>query len=220
MQQPLFLEFIMVTPTEESIILETISIESGIPVDQLHELSLTTTAGGYTNDPDDPGGETNWGITQKTYTGLGYPGKVKDLTFQQAYEFYAKTYYIKSGAHRVITIHPWLAKLMFNFGVHSGYKRAIRLLQHVLNQHNNRGKHYPDLVEDGLIGDKTVQALEALLQLRGDLGEAVIFLDYSVGIGSHYNRIIENNPTLEKYRFGWSKRLLLDVKAYYQSLTP
>ncbi len=36
--------------------------------------------GGYSNDPDDPGGETNWGVTLRTARANGYTGNMIDMT--------------------------------------------------------------------------------------------------------------------------------------------
>ena len=55
----------MQTPTEHSIILSVMEIESGRRL-LGYDISPKDTNGGYTDDPDDPGGRTNWGFTEKT----------------------------------------------------------------------------------------------------------------------------------------------------------
>mgnify|MGYP001593112728 CR=1 FL=1 len=49
--------------------------------------------GGYVNDPQDPGGETNFGISKKAYPNLD----IKNLTEGQAREIYKKDYWDKAG---------------------------------------------------------------------------------------------------------------------------
>jgi len=44
--------------------------------------------GGYVNNPKDPGGETNWGITIKTARDNGYTGSMKSMSRLQAKEIY------------------------------------------------------------------------------------------------------------------------------------
>ena len=45
--------------------------------------------GGYANDPDDPGGETNWGISKRAYPNL----VIKALTREQAREIYQRDFW-------------------------------------------------------------------------------------------------------------------------------
>tara|TARA_R100000657_G_C4591809_1_gene50458 strand:- start:11 stop:262 length:252 start_codon:yes stop_codon:yes gene_type:complete len=45
--------------------------------------------GGYVNDPNDLGGETNFGVSKKAYPGLD----IKNLTRDEAKEIYRKDYW-------------------------------------------------------------------------------------------------------------------------------
>jgi hypothetical protein len=47
--------------------------------------------GGYVNDPDDPGGETNFGIAKRYHPDVD----IKSLTKQEAAEIYFKEYWMK-----------------------------------------------------------------------------------------------------------------------------
>lgn len=54
--------------------------------------------GGYVNNPKDPGGATNWGITLKAWSRFTdnvavVPDDIKAITKKQAYEFYKETYW-------------------------------------------------------------------------------------------------------------------------------
>lgn len=46
--------------------------------------------GGYVNDPNDPGGETKYGISKRAYPNLNIPA----LTIEQAKEIYRRDYWI------------------------------------------------------------------------------------------------------------------------------
>ena len=49
--------------------------------------------GGYSDDPDDRGGKTKFGITEATARRLGYKGDMKDLTLDQAKKLYYDHYW-------------------------------------------------------------------------------------------------------------------------------
>ena len=55
--------------------------------------------GGYVNDPRDPGGETNFGISKRSYPDVD----IRALTKPQAIEIYRKDYWLPSGA----VAAPW-----------------------------------------------------------------------------------------------------------------
>src|SRR3546814_12368752 len=50
--------------------------------------------GGYINHPNDPGGETMWGITVAVARGVGYAGPMRDLTREQAKQIYRSLYWM------------------------------------------------------------------------------------------------------------------------------
>jgi lysozyme family protein len=54
--------------------------------------SLIGNEGGYSFSPDDPGGETMWGVTARVARTYGYAGRMKDLPLATAKEI-AKTKY-------------------------------------------------------------------------------------------------------------------------------
>jgi lysozyme family protein len=53
--------------------------------------------GGYTNHPNDPGGETRWGCSKKAYPNVD----IRNLSFEKAAEFYAKDYWDASGCDSI-----------------------------------------------------------------------------------------------------------------------
>lgn len=205
----------MPTPTEESIILEIMEMESGIDLSDPDTIDLTRS--GYIDDPDDAGGVTSiWGWTARALKDHGYHKHPGELTFNEAYALYARYYYIRSGAQRVLPHHPWLARAMCNFGVHAGYRTAGRYLQVILNLHNNRGKLWDDLKEDGLVGGATIRVLMAYLARRkANGGEDVIMSDYLIKIGAHYQGIMIARESQEKYAYGWLSRVKDLMKEYF-----
>lgn len=76
--------------------------------------------GGYSNDPRDPGGETNWGISKRAYPGVD----VKSLTRDGAKQIYLRDFWNPLGDA------PGAVKFQaFDFAVNSGMQTSIRKLQ-------------------------------------------------------------------------------------------
>lgn len=73
--------------------------------------------GGYVFDPDDPGGETKWGISKKAYPNLD----IKNLSAEQAADIYAKDYWEAAGCGNM----GWpLSAATFDSAVNCGVSRA------------------------------------------------------------------------------------------------
>lgn len=73
--------------------------------------------GGYSNDPNDPGGETNFGISKRSYPKLD----IKHLTRDQAKQIYFVDYWQAVGADKM---PDGLNLLTFDTAVNCGVKRA------------------------------------------------------------------------------------------------
>ena len=58
--------------------------------------------GGHVNDPDDPGGETNFGLSKRAYPYLDIAG----LTLDQATHIYRRDYWDRPGLNRVAEVSP------------------------------------------------------------------------------------------------------------------
>lgn len=147
----------------------------------------------YTNDPDDPGGATNFGITQNTlsqyrFTHPDFPDSVRDLTEDEAKRIYADVYWIWSG----IEDDP-LASKLFDMGVNMGLSKAVKGLQAVLSMLGHI------LVQDGRLGPVT------LLQANSEHPSNVLsgLCGYQ---RRHYEAWIAHKPAREKYRDGLMTR--------------
>lgn len=81
--------------------------------------------GGYTNDPNDPGGETNWGITIAEARRHGYTGSMRDLPRDFAKSIYKSDYWDILGDD----VHPAIKFQGFDFGVNAGVGTSIRKMQ-------------------------------------------------------------------------------------------
>jgi len=103
---------------------------------------LISHEGGYVNDPKDPGGETNWGISKRTYPHLD----IKNLTRNDAKEIYRKDFWDKLGS-----AHPAIKFQVFDFAVNSGIFTAIRKLQQAI-----------EVADDGHWGPRSAERLAAM----------------------------------------------------------
>lgn len=81
--------------------------------------------GGYVNDPNDPGGETKWGLSKRSYPNL----IIKDLTREDAFNIYKRDLWDKIEADN---LPASVAFQVFDFAVNSGIQTAIRYLQRAL----------------------------------------------------------------------------------------
>ena len=113
--------------------------------------------GGYVNDPDDPGGATNHGVTIGTMRRLGLDltgdGKittddVRELSRAKAEQIFIEHYFRRP---RIADLPDELQPSVFDMYVNSG-GNAVRILQKLL------GEMGSDLTVDGVIGPATAAA--------------------------------------------------------------
>ena len=83
---------------------------------------LMGSEGGYSNDPSDPGGETNWGISKRSYPNVD----IKNLTREGAKDIYLRDFWTRINADEM---YDGVAFQVFDFAVNSGIETAIRKLQ-------------------------------------------------------------------------------------------
>ena len=159
--------------------------------------------GGYSNDPADSGGETNFGIIKRVARAYGYRGKMKNLTRNKAYEIYSKLYWDKLKLDDIEALSPLIAEELADTGVNMGVGRAGRFLQRSLNVLNNKGALYEDLTVDGAIGKRTIKALRTYLKLRGDAGAGVMFRMLNSLQGAFYVTLAERRTKDERFIYGW-----------------
>ncbi len=134
--------------------------------------------GGYSNNPDDLGGETYKGISRVYHPSwIGWaivdgwtkamPRRDEDWLQTnerlQSYvvEFYKVQFWDTWLGDEVLEIAPAVAAELFDTGVNMGVQKAVYYLQRALNVLNRQGQSWADLEEDGLIGSRTLTALMA-----------------------------------------------------------
>lgn len=159
--------------------------------------------GGYVNNPDDTGGPTNWGITQKVARAHGYNGDMKNLTRLQAIAILDADYWTGPRFDQVALVSMPIAVELTDTGVNMGPAVAAKFLQRCLNVFNNQGKAYPDLIADGQIGNRTIAALTAFCTGRGQPGINVMIKALNGLQCVRYIELAEQRPANESFIYGW-----------------
>lgn len=168
--------------------------------------------GGYSNDPDDMGGETYMGIARNyhpdwigwnTIDLLDDKSKLhKNEALQRHVKnFYKENYYYPRWD---MEMSPQLATEMFDCAVILGLSVSVKFLQVALNCLNRNGEIYNDLIVDGIYGNKTHKAL-TIIQLQKE--EDLIYKIMNIQQGQHFITSMKKHPTNEKYARGWFKRI-------------
>lgn len=153
--------------------------------------------GGYTNNPFDHGGPTNWGITQDTLASFrGKPVTSKDvqqLTQHEAKLIYRSRYWNPLGCEGIKS--KLISMLLFDQGVNRGIGAAARSMQKCVG-----------VKADGMIGPKSIDAINAKKGKR-------LALDFVCDAQEAYGRIVQKNNSQAHFIVGWLRRThkLLDM---------
>lgn len=180
--------------------------------EQAHKLTAAY-EGFYVNNPADRGGETYRGVARNAHpkwTGWAIvdalkkkPDFPKNLRNHVALNaevdmFYRSVFWNKIRGDDLLDQR--LANYVFDFAVNSGVVTAGRFLQRALNVHA-RGR-FPELVADGQIGGKTLQALDAV---GSDIGAvAATLLEERK---EFVQDLAVKNPSQQVFLKGWLARL-------------
>lgn len=164
---------------------------------------LIKTEGGYVDHPSDPGGATCWGWTAKNAEARGWIGHIADLPLKTAKSWYFEDYWMKPGFNKIHKVKPMYATELFDSGVNVGPQTSLKWLQGALNALNRQERDYPDLIVDGLIGKKTIEALKMYTTIRGKNGDIVMMRCLNGLQVAHYYNISKRNEKLEDFFFGW-----------------
>lgn len=135
--------------------------------------------GGYVNDPRDPGGETNFGISKRSYPGVN----IKALTREEAIAIYHRDFW---AAVKGDELPPMIAVAAFDAAINQGPGMAVRLLQKAVG-----------VAADGDFGPMTLKAVYA--HKPQDL-----LIEY---LGWRLHRYGNTNNAITYLR-GWSNRVL------------
>lgn len=138
--------------------------------------------GDYSNNSNDPGGETMYGVTKTVAIAFGYTGQMKDLPIEMAKQIYFTRYWNKVQGDK---LPDAIKYAVFDAAVNSGYSQAIKWLQRAVGA-----------VDDGVLGPQTFAIIADTspdVILRKMLAQRLIFMTS-----------LPNWPTFSK---GWARRI-------------
>lgn len=150
--------------------------------------------GGYVNDPDDPGGATNHGVTIGTLRRLGIDvnrdtridvADVKALSRKQAVEIYLKHYFEGPG---IAALPEALQASVFDMYVNAG-GNAVKILQRLLSDMG-----FP-CDPDGAVGPQTIRAA----QMAWDAAPTHLVDAYGIARRNYYYALADKRPASRKY---------------------
>jgi lysozyme family protein len=145
--------------------------------------------GGFSNNPNDGGGVTMAGVTQKAYDSFrrrhGYTAKaVTKSTAAERKQLYFEDYWKPAGCE---LLHIPLDILHFDSAVNHGPATAIKLLQRAAN-----------VTDDGIFGHRTAAAVGAA---------PCLFDRYLIERYQFYGEIINNDRSQLTFICGWMNRM-------------
>jgi hypothetical protein len=160
--------------------------------------AVVAVEGGYVNDPVDPGGETNWGITVAVARQNGFTGDMRDLTQSQAKDIYRRQYIDAPGFLPLVEIDPAVAQEVIDTGVNMGPARPIRYFRRAVNEVCR--------TKLPIINRMDPIAVKAWADCRTNLGarSCVRMLDsLDRQQRAEYDRLVQVNPPLRRFHRGW-----------------
>lgn len=134
--------------------------------------------GGYVFDKNDPGGETNFGISKRQYPNVD----IKNLTIEQAKQIYYKDYWNKDFDK---LDNKNLALQVFDNSVNIGKRRAIKMLQKIVCAK-----------EDGIFGNETINKANNF-----------VLKEYEIERIHHYEYLASKQYSFKKFLRGWILRV-------------
>lgn len=176
------------------------SFENAIPLILKHE-------GGWVNNPNDPGGATNYGISLRFLADYPEVGDfdndgdvdaedIKNMSVEDAKAIYKKFWWDKFKYSSIAD--QTIATKVMDLSVNMGAKRAHILLQEAMNSAFGL-----KLTVDGILGNASFSSLNAIAD--GDQEQKLITA-YCNQAWGFYQRLIANNSKLVVFTNGWKRR--------------
>lgn len=157
--------------------------------------------GGYVNDPRDPGGETKWGISKRSFPNVN----IRDLSEGQAKDIYKLEFWNPMKLDRLHDEE--VAIELFDTAVNCGVTAAVAIAQKSVND-LNRAYRRTAIREDGKMGPITEAHLNYWIMKDKDALLALM----NIQQGIRYLGIIRRSPVMIYALRSWMRRCLPPTK--------
>ena len=144
--------------------------------------------GGYVFDPVDPGGETQFGISKRSYPNID----IKNLTRNQAIDIYFEDYWLKNNLQRLS--NQELADKILDMVVNVGSKQAFLIVSRAIRACGIPFNETEIITPQLIFTINTYANKHALLSaIRSEFA-------------GYYRLLVRIKPKMSKYINGWLKR--------------
>lgn len=162
--------------------------------------------GGWVDNPNDPGGATNFGISLRFLADHPHEGDfdgdgdvdaedIKNMSIKDATKVYKQFWWDKYNYGSIPD--QTIATKVFDFSVNMGASRAHKILQQALN-----AAFGLKLTVDGVLGPASYTILAAV----ADGDEQKLITAYCDQAWAFYQELMVNNPKLAVFKNGWKNR--------------
>lgn len=170
-------------------------------------LSVVAVEGGYVYHPNDPGGETNKGVTKKVAVQHGYAGPMRAIPDTVVHSIYYDSYLVAPGYEPLIAIDGAVTEELFDTTVNMGPARPGRWFQAATNSICGT-----NLVIDGKVGPATVAAFRGCQARIAPAALCTAMLDrLDAAQRAEYDRLIRTNTKLKVFYRGWINKRIGNV---------
>lgn len=144
---------------------------------------LLGSEGGYVNNPKDPGGETRYGVSKRSYP----DEDIANLTLERAKALYKRDFWDRAQCDK---LPQALAFQVFDAAVNSGIGQSIRFLQRAVG-----------VADDGQLGPLSIAAIQ-----RRDCSEII------ARFNAERLEFMTKLSVWDQFGRGWARRIAANLK--------
>ena len=144
--------------------------------------------GGLTNDKDDNGGITNYGVSLRFLKSVDKNATKEDIvnmTKDKASKLFKQHFWDKCQCGK---LNPMIAIAVYDFAVNAGVSQSVKLLQRVVG-----------VKDDGVMGETTIKATK-------EMSPNIIVFGFFLLREDFYRNLAQRNPSQKKFLAGWNAR--------------